>query len=135
MAPHASLTQAGATFTQGGGLINNGTVQIDGSGTVGPISGAGTLTVGSGSSANTLQLATGSGASSQTALIIASGSTLDITNNHLFINYGGGPDPIASIAALIVTGYAGGTWTGAGITSSAARVNSASYGIGYADFG
>ena len=30
-------------------------------------------------------------------LSINAGSTLDITNNHFIINYGSGPDPIATI--------------------------------------
>jgi autotransporter-associated beta strand protein len=72
-----------------------------------------------------------------TSLSIAGNGTLDITNNHILINYGSGSDPIASIAAWIAGGaYGVGTtvtWTGTGITSSAAAVNSGSYGIGYAD--
>ena len=68
--------------------------------------------------------------------MIKSGSTLDITNNHVIINYGSGTDPISSIAGWIASGaYGSGTtvtWTGTGITSSQAAVNP-SYGIGYAD--
>jgi autotransporter-associated beta strand protein len=71
-----------------------------------------------------------------TSLSISGTGTLDIGNNHLIVDYSGS-DPIASIAALIAHGaYAGGTtitWTGTGITSSAAQLNSSSYGIGYAD--
>jgi len=67
----------------------------------------------------------------------ASNSIVDIGTNALLIDYGTGPDPISSIASLIADGaYGGGTtvsWTGAGITSSAAAADSASYGIGYAD--
>ncbi len=47
--------------------------------------------------------------------------TLDIGNNGLVIQYGGGTDPYATIANLIHSGYANGNWTGAGITSSLAR--------------
>jgi autotransporter-associated beta strand protein len=68
-----------------------------------------------------------------TSLSITGNGTLDLNNNHIIINYGSGPDPIASIAALIASGYAGGSWTGTGITSTAAQNNSSSYGIGYAD--
>jgi hypothetical protein len=46
--------------------------------------------------------------------------TLDLTNNALIIDYVAGNSPIATIANLIKTGYAGGSWTGAGITSSSA---------------
>jgi len=62
-----------------------------------------------------------------------SGGTLNIENNKVIINYGSGPDPISSIVAQIMSGYAGGTWLGAGITSTNAQSNS-SYGIGYADY-
>jgi len=68
-----------------------------------------------------------------TSLSITGAGVLDITNNHIIINYGSGPDPISSIVAMIKEGYSGGTWTGDGITSSMAQANSGSYGIGYAD--
>jgi autotransporter-associated beta strand protein len=71
-----------------------------------------------------------------TSLSIAGSGALDITNNHIIVNYGGGADPIDSIAAWIADGaYGSGnsvTWTGTGITSSAAAGNP-NYGIGYAD--
>ena len=114
-------------------IINNGSLTVNTSSAIGGITGNGNLTVGNGSSATTLQIATGTGVSSVASLAISPKSTLDLTNNRLIINYGGGPDPIASIAAWIASGYAHGTWTGSGITSSAAQLNSASYGIGYAD--
>jgi hypothetical protein len=78
-------------------------------------------------------LSQNTGGSTQGTLSLSSTGKLDITNNHLFINYGSGPDPISSIAAWIVSGYSGGSWNGNGITSSSAAANSASYGIGYAD--
>jgi hypothetical protein len=64
---------------------------------------------------------------------VAAGSALDITNNHFFVNYGAGPDPIASISGWLASGFNGGAWTGAGIMSTTAQANSTSYGIGYAD--
>jgi len=67
------------------------------------------------------------------ALSISNGGVFDITNNHLYINYGTGSDPIASIAAWIASGYDGGSWKGPGIISTFAQANSGSYGIGYAD--
>jgi len=67
------------------------------------------------------------------SLSISPGGIVDLNNNHIFINYGSGPDPISSIAAWIASGYAGGNWNGAGIMSTIAQSNSASYGIGYAD--
>ena len=60
---------------------------------------------------------------------------LDITNNKLFINYGTGADPIASIAAWIANGYYG--LPGPQIISSSIAADDAAsgllYGIGYAD--
>jgi hypothetical protein len=41
---------------------------------------------------------------------------------------------MSSIAAWIASGYDHGTWTGPGIDSISAAGNSASYGIGYADY-
>jgi len=72
------------------------------------------------------------GGESLPSLSIAAGGQLDLGNNHIFITYGSGADPIASIAALIQSGYANGTWTGPGIMSTMAESNP-SYGIGYAD--
>jgi fibronectin-binding autotransporter adhesin len=120
-------------FSQTAGLINNGTTNIDGTGTVGPISGNGTLNVGSISSPATLTIASNSGLCQQSAISVAVGSQLDIENNHLIIDYGSGPDPISSIAALLASGYAGGFWNGTGIMSFTATANSTSYGLGYAD--
>jgi hypothetical protein len=94
----------------------------------GNITGAGTTNLGAGK----LKINASSGASSQDALTINNG-TLDLTNNSFYINYGSNPDPISQIAGYIDSGYDGGTWKGAGITSSTAQTNSASYGIGYAD--
>jgi autotransporter-associated beta strand protein len=67
-----------------------------------------------------------------TSLAISGSGMLDISNNHILVDYSS-TDPIASIAAWIADGYASGSWTGHGIISSAAQFNSASYGIGYAD--
>ena len=50
----------------------------------------------------------------------------DLNNNHIIINYGTGADPIASIKAMITSGYASGAWTGTGIMSTAAQSNSGS---------
>lgn len=68
-----------------------------------------------------------------TSLSITGSGALDIGNNHIIVNYGGGADPIASIAGWITSGYDGGTWKGSGIMSSSAQANPGSYGIGYAD--
>jgi hypothetical protein len=81
----------------------------------------------------TLKLGASTGLATVTSLSVSGSGAFDVNNNHVIINYGSGPDPISSIAALLKTGYNGGTWNGAGIDSSAAAANSASYGLGYAD--
>ena len=74
-----------------------------------------------------------------TSLSITGSGTLDINNNHIIIDYTPGNDPIASIAAWVKSGAnvnpgtGAATWSGNGITSSAAFANALSYGIGYAD--
>jgi autotransporter-associated beta strand protein len=69
-----------------------------------------------------------------TSLSISGTGALDITNNHVIVDYSGlSSDPIiGSIAAWIASGYASGAWTGVGIDSSTAASNHLSYGIGYA---
>jgi len=92
--------------------ISGGTVQL-----------ADNVTVGAALAASNVNI---------TSLSITGNGTLDIGNNHIIINYGSGADPIASIAAWIISGYAHGSWNGSGIISTNAQGNP-SYGIGYAD--
>jgi autotransporter-associated beta strand protein len=80
-----------------------------------------------------LQLAASTGLSTITSLAISGNGTFDISNNHVVINYGAGPDPIASIASLLSTGFNGGTWDGAGGIVSSAIASNPGYGVGYAD--
>jgi hypothetical protein len=94
----------------------------------------GTLNVAAGASA---VLPTATGSESQlilTALSLASGSTLDLANNTMILNYGG-TDPIGVIAGYIKSGYNLGGWNGTGIISSAAQTptNGLLYALGYAD--
>ncbi len=124
------IAAAGA-LPSGSKVVNNGSMTINGNSVAGNISGGGTLNIGV-SSAAILRLASGSGGSSQNILSISSGSTLDISNNHLIINYGTNPDPVATIRGYLVSGYNNGTWNGAGIDSSSVAGNPG-YGVGYAD--
>jgi PEP-CTERM motif len=86
-----------------------------------------------------VQLGTSTGLATVTSLSVGANGTFDVNNNHVIIDYGSGPDPIASIAALLKTGYNGGNWNGlGGIISTAAQLNNATpgsllYGLGYAD--
>jgi autotransporter-associated beta strand protein len=59
---------------------------------------------------------------------------LDLANNALVVDYATGSDTaaLASVRTKIVSGYAGGTWGGAGIASSTAANSSSSDGVGYA---
>jgi hypothetical protein len=99
-----SVVFAQSTFAQGLSLAPGATASITGEGTV--------LELGS----------------------FSSGGTFNLQDNTLLINYGSGPDPIASVRASITSGYAGGSWTGPGIMSTAPMVvNGSSYGLGYAD--
>jgi autotransporter-associated beta strand protein len=87
-------------------------------------------------SGGTLQLAAGTGLAQITNLSMTGNGALDITNNTLFIDYGSGPDPIASIAAWIANGYNDMPGAPAIISSAIATADAASglsYGIGYAD--
>jgi autotransporter-associated beta strand protein len=129
----ANISLAGA-LPSGSTIVNNGSLDINGNSVAGSISGTGSLSIGA-SSAASLKLAVGSGANFQDALSIAAGSSLDITNNQLFINYGSGADPISSIEQWIANGYYG--LSGPSIISSVIATDDAlsglSYGIGYAD--
>jgi hypothetical protein len=55
---------------------------------------------------------------------------LDLTNNALQVNYGGGADPVLAVRNQIATAYSGGTWSGAGITTSK---GDATHALGYGD--
>jgi hypothetical protein len=142
---------AGDTITVSGNLVNNGALSGGGSLSVtGTVSGTGPLTVGgsSGSSAtvtvaglnqptvtidSTGTLVVNGGSSNNVnTLTINGGGKLDLTNGHLFINYGTGSDPITQIRQYLVSGYNGGAWNGSGIDSSTAAINH-NYGVGYAD--
>lgn len=114
-------------------INDDGLLSIYSNLTTGAITGGAQISIGPDENA-TLRIAAGSATSAITSLAISSGSTLDITNNKLTIAYGEpANDPISSIAAWIVSGYAHGSWTGLGITSTTAQTNAGSYGIGYAD--
>jgi hypothetical protein len=142
------------TVSPGSITVNSsaGNYSISGTGSIvggGPLtkSGTDTLTINTKGTAvgavsvtgGVLQLGTSTGLATMTSLSIGANSTFDINNNHVIIDYGSGPDPISSIAALLKTGYNSGKWNGlGGIISTAAQLNNATpgnllYGVGYAD--
>jgi autotransporter-associated beta strand protein len=114
---NAANTYAGTTTVSGGklivaiahGLPNDNKLSIGASGKA--------------------QLATNTGVETLSSLTIASGGALDLTNNHLIINFTGS-DPISTIRGYLTSGYAGGAWNGNGINTSA---NTSGLGLGYAD--
>jgi hypothetical protein len=132
-----TLTQTSGTLNVAGGgvlalssaseTLNLNGGQLEGSGTI-----VGTVAVTGG---GTLQIPQNSSGITVSALSIDSSSRLDITNNRLFIDYGAGPDPVASIEQWIANGFYG--LSGPQIISSAIATDDAnsglSYGIGYAD--
>ena len=104
---------------------------------------AGTLVVGAGGSlpatttvnitGGAVQLGASTGGTTIAGLTISGSGVLDVNNNHLIINYGGGADPIATIQQLLVTGRNGGSWNGAGGITSSAVAGNPGYALGYAD--
>ena len=61
-----------------------------------------------------MKLATGIGGVTLQLPNITAGGTFDINNDHVFINYAAGSDPIVAIQSLITSGYAGGNVSGYG---------------------
>jgi fibronectin-binding autotransporter adhesin len=126
-------------------VINSGAFNVvDVNSSIAGITGTGALTIGGDGTPNSLQLATNSGLSTQDSVTIAANSSLDLTNNHLIINYAAGTQATvdATIRGYLINGYNGGLWngthganplTGGGINSSTAAANSAHFGLGYAD--
>jgi beta-glucanase (GH16 family) len=64
---------------------------------------------------------------------LSGSGSLDIQSFSVVVHYNSGSDPMGTIVGWINGGYAGGTWTGVGILSSAAAGSPTTYGIGYAD--
>jgi alpha-amylase len=122
-----------ALGSNGIAVTNNGSLLVNGSQTIGSLTGTGSLTIGNGSTSNILQIAANTGTIQTNSLSIVGGAAIDLTNNAMIINYGSGPDPIAQIRDYLALGYNDGAWNGAGgIDSSYAAINP-TYGLGFAD--
>jgi len=136
-----TLTLSGSNSYGSGTSVTGGTLVIDPVGPTASALPAGALNVsGSGEVQLSQNVTLGSQSTmgvptsnvNISSLSISGNGVLDITNNHIIIDYTPGNDPINSIASMIATGYAGSTWSGPGIISSLAASNP-SYGVGYAD--
>ena len=66
------------------------------------------------------------------ALTVTGTGALDLTNNAVILDYDGGSPLLTTVLPLVTSGYAGGTWTGAGITSSTAAAT-ANRAVGYGE--
>ena len=122
-----------ALTVTGGGSVQFGAIK------------AGVFTLGAGSAAITQKATanTASGTSVVSALAIGSGLKFDLTNNDLILDYANGsvadPAQTTAMCARIQSAYAGGAWTGNGLTSRAAAAvatNAADLfktGLGYAE--
>jgi hypothetical protein len=67
------------------------------------------------------------------ALSMTSGTTLDLTDNGMILDYTGA-SPLSGIIAILIGAHDGGTWTGPGITSSTAAANpNLNTAVGYAE--
>jgi hypothetical protein len=133
-----------ATITQTGGTSNLGALTSTGSISVGNSSGASASMTVSALQQNSVTInstgsvkVTGGSANAIDSLTINGSGKLDLTNVELIVNYAPGTQASvdAAIRGYLVSGYNGGTWTGAGIDSSIAALpaNNSAYGIGYAD--
>jgi autotransporter-associated beta strand protein len=121
-----TLTLTGTNTYTGPTTVSAGTLVV---GAAGALPGGAAVSINGGSA---MQLALNIGAQTISSLAIPSTGMLDITTDAVIINYGSGPDPIASIAAYIASGYNNGSWNGPGILSSIAAANP-NTGIGFAD--
>jgi hypothetical protein len=126
---------SGLSLTQTG----TGTVTYESTITAGSSS---MIAFGNSSTANSLTLLSGSKAilsgtgtvlTLQQGLNLASGAKLDVAKDQVDVDYTGA-SPAATIGSELATAYANGTWTGNGITSSAASY-AAGTSVGYYDNG
>jgi autotransporter-associated beta strand protein len=128
----ATLTLSTVNAYTGGTNVLGGLLVV---GVAGALPHGGALTIGSATATGSVQLAPGIGAVELSSLTVNSGSTLDVTNNKIIVDYSG-TSPAAAIGAELASGYAGSSWTGIGIFSSTAAANTTgSTTLGYMDTG
>jgi autotransporter-associated beta strand protein len=132
-----TLALSGVNTYAGPTSINSGLLVIDNSAS---IPQASPLTIGAAATTAAARLATTIGTVAVPSLTVYSGSTLDIANNSLAIEYGSATDSASLVRGYLVSGYnsvggGAGNWKGTGITSSAAAANPSAFSVGYADGG
>jgi autotransporter-associated beta strand protein len=123
-----TLILAGNNSYTGPTNVSSGTLLVANAGAL-PSDTAVTITGG------TLKLGTSTGLETLASLAVFGNGAMDLTNNHVIINYSGGPDPISAIYGYLVSGFNGDKWNGPGIISSTAQTlhNGLHYGVGWAD--
>ena len=132
----SSITGApGSTLDVTGGVSYGGTAPLAvGNLRIGPTANSASSN-GRGTSTPLHQLALAAGAHAvlrvhdHTVIDTANGARLDLNDNAAIFD-DSTSSPLATIRSLIISGYASGNWTGAGISSSLA--NSSTHGVGYA---
>jgi probable HAF family extracellular repeat protein len=96
----------------------------------------GTLNVNEGTVA-VIQGRSNTGTSKLKSLAIASGSTLNLNDQDLIVDYpSAAPPPLVDVQGWIATGYAGGSWGGSALTSASAAAAAGSghrTALGYGD--
>jgi autotransporter-associated beta strand protein len=131
-----TLTLAGSNTYGGSTTVNAGCLVI---GAPGALPANTALAVGGAGTTATFRQAAGIGPITLSSLTINSGSTVDIGNNRLVVNYGlAANDPIESVAGYLRNGFGGGSWSGtSGIVSTliGAGRGSPILSVGYVDGG
>jgi autotransporter-associated beta strand protein len=117
-----------------GGISGASALTVKGAGTL-KTSGVNTasLTVDAGSRVDILPGVSGNSVGSlDLGPANAPTATLDLADNALAIDYAGA-SPLADVISLLISGRAGGTWTGAGIQSSSVAASSGNRALGVAE--
>jgi hypothetical protein len=127
--PGSSVQISGGFVSANSATLNGPYLQSGGSAQFSHITGSGVVSILGGQT----NLTAGGGTSQIAGLNISGTGRLDIANNTLVINYGSGPDPAATIATFLDSGYDGGAWNGYGMFSSTAAARAPLLSVGYLD--
>jgi hypothetical protein len=123
-----TLSITGGTLATGSINIPRGTLSYQ----TGSLSASGALTVSGGQ----MLLTPGKDKTPRVNSVAVTGTgKIDLADNNMIVDYDGS-SPIASLRTTIGTGYAGGSWSGNGITSSSAAAAASSphrTALGYAE--